>query len=52
MKFYVIKFVVAPTYRKVYMSVIQATDKRNAIIQLKKREGKKRIQVLEINQED
>lgn len=52
MKFYVIKFVVAPTYRKVYMTVIQATDKRNAVIQLKKREGKKKVQILEISQED
>lgn len=51
MKFYVIKFVKAPSYRKVFISVIQATDKRNAVIQLRRREGKNKIQVLEITQE-
>lgn len=52
MKFYVIKFVKAPSYRKVFLSVIQATDKRSAVIQIRKREGKAKIQILEISQED
>lgn len=51
-KFFVVKFVKAPTYRKVYLSVIEATDKRQAVIKLRKREGKAKLQILEITQED
>lgn len=50
MKTFTIRFVKAPSYRKVIQTVIRATDKRNAMAQLRKKEGaKNRLQVLYVH---
>jgi hypothetical protein len=49
MNFYQIIFVKAPSYRKVLSEVVMADDKRAACIALRKKEGKNKIQILEIS---
>jgi hypothetical protein len=49
MIFYTIRFVKAPSYQKVFTAVIGAYDRRQALIVLKRKEGRKnKIQVLSV----
>lgn len=50
MRIYVLHYCTAPTYRKVYMTTVQASDKRGAKLALLQKVGKKKkIQVLSIS---
>jgi len=50
MRFYTIHFAVAPSYRKRFVTVIEAKDRRQAVILLNKKQSKgKRIQVLAVH---
>ncbi len=51
MKHYIIRFTVAPSYRKVIQTVVQASDKRQARILLNRSQSKgKKVQVLSIKE--
>jgi len=50
MRTFTVRYCTAPTYRKVFQTVIRASDKRQALAILRKNEGKKKtLQILAIN---
>lgn len=51
MKHYIIRFTVAPSYRKVIQAVIMASDKRQARILLNRSQSKgRKVQILSITE--